>query len=71
VSHTARTVARHLFDEMPRAGARGHHAGEQRPIAPMRAWPPPSCLCPNVESPELVALAGSLSAASRCLPRDA
>jgi hypothetical protein len=25
--------ARHLFDEMPRAGARGHHAGQQRPVA--------------------------------------
>jgi hypothetical protein len=70
-SHTGRTVARHLFDEMPRAGAHGHHAGQQRPVASTRARPPPSRLCSNVESPELVALAGSLSAACRSLPRAA
>jgi hypothetical protein len=56
---------------MPRAGARGHHAGQQRPVAPTRARPPPSRLCSNVESPELVALAGSLSTASHSLPRAA
>jgi hypothetical protein len=56
---------------MPRAGARGHHAGQQRPIAPTRARPPPSWLCSNVESPELVALAGSLYAPPISLPRAA